>query len=119
MEVITIDSEAYKQLLEKIDLITDYITEKENSNSAEKDELWVDSYEVCTYLRISERTLQRLRANGLIRYSVILGRNYYTIDEVKRMLNARLIKSDGDNLEELIRQHQNYQKNRKLHKLKK
>ena len=27
---------------------------------ADEDEIWVDSYEVCTFLKISDRTLQRL-----------------------------------------------------------
>jgi len=26
--------------------------------------MWVDSYEVCTFLKISEKTLQRLRVSG-------------------------------------------------------
>lgn len=119
MEVITIDSAAYKKLLEKIDLITNYVLEKDILNSKQEDELWIDSYEVCTYLRISERTLQRLRVNGAITYSVLGGKNYYTISEIKRALKERLIKSDEDNLHVLLQQHQKYQKQRQTDKPKK
>lgn len=120
MEVITIDSEAYKNLLQKIDLIVDYVMENGSlHNSMVTDETWVDSYEVCTFLKISERTLQRLRTNGTITYSIISGKTYYTIGEIKRLLKERLIKSDEDNLLELMQQHQAYQEQRRKNKPKK
>lgn len=49
MEIITFESKAYKDLDNKITAIADYIfnhTEAENTN---EDEIWVDSYEVCTF----------------------------------------------------------------------
>ncbi len=52
-------------------------------------------------------------------YSVISGKNYYTIAEIKRVLKERLIKSDEENLLELIQQHQTYQQQRRSSKPKK
>jgi hypothetical protein len=43
------------------------------AESTNEDEIWVDSYEVCTFLKISEKTLQRLRVAGTIAYSNIRG----------------------------------------------
>jgi len=40
---------------------------------------WVDNYEVCTFLKISPRTLQRLRAANLVSFSRIRGKNFYRI----------------------------------------
>lgn len=113
MEIITFESKAYKDLDNKITAIADYIfnhTEAENTN---EDEIWVDSYEVCTFLKISEKTLQRLRVAGTIAYSNIRGRYFYKISEVKRMLEERLIKSNKDNINDLITNHQLYVKERR------
>lgn len=107
-EAIIFDSESYKKLEEKLDLIADYIISKQASENTNLDDAWVDSYEVCTYLRISERTLQRLRTNGIITYSVLSGKTYYTIAEIKRVLKERLVKRGDECLNELI---ENYRHN--------
>lgn len=111
-EAIIFDSESYKKLEEKLDLIADYIINKQASENTYLDEAWVDSYEVCTFLRISERTLQRLRTNGIISYSVLSGKTYYTIAEIKRVLKERLIKRSEECLNELIASHTKYMKSR-------
>lgn len=119
MKVITIDSEAYKNIIEKIDSIADYVKGGKNRNDfIVLDDEWVDSYEVCTFLKISERTLQRLRTNGIISYSIISGKTYYTIAEIKRVLKERLIKSTDERLQDLIKGHQEYAKQRRKNKPK-
>ena len=106
MEIITFESKAYRELDNKITAIADYIFNH-------LDEIWVDSYEVCTFLKISDRTLQRLRAAGMISYSDIKGHYFYKIKEVKRMLEERLIKRDKECINELITNHQKYVKERR------
>ena len=71
MEVITIDSQAYKELVSKINAIAKFVIDHQDDDAANPDEMWVDGYEVCTFLKISERTLQRLRSNRIISYSII------------------------------------------------
>ena len=83
MEIITFESKAYKDLDNKITAIADYIFNHTEAESTNEDEIWVDSYEVCTFLKISEKTLQRLRVAGTIAYSNIRGRYFYKISEVK------------------------------------
>ena len=104
MEVITIESQAYKNLMSKVDTIFDYVISQQNIQDEE--DSWVDSYEVCTFLKISDRTLQRLRSDKKISYSRIRGKNYYKISEVRRMLKENLIRSNEECLEELIQNHQ-------------
>lgn len=117
MEIIGVDSELYKELAKKIDFIADYITSQKIAGSQEVlDEVWVDSYEVCTFLRISERTLQRLRSNGQVSYSIISGKSYYQIREIKRLLEDRLIKSGDDCLDALIKHHKQYNEVRRKNK---
>ena len=113
MEIITFESKAYKDLDNKITAIADYIFNHTEAESTNEDEIWVDSYEVCTFLKISEKTLQRLRVAGTIAYSNIRGHYFYKIKEVKRMLEERLIKRDKECINELITNHQKYVKERR------
>ena len=100
MEVITIESQAFKSLMSKVDTIFDYVISQQNIQDEE--DSWVDSYEVCTFLKISDRTLQRLRSENKINYSRIRGKNYYKISEIKRMMEENLIRRSEDCLQNLI-----------------
>lgn len=105
MDVITVESKAFKELEAKINVIADYVLNKQESENINEDEIWVDSYEVCTFLKISDKTLQRLRVSGTIAYSNIRGRYFYKIGEIKRMLEERLVRSNADCLNDLITNH--------------
>lgn len=113
MEIITFESKAYKDLDNKITAIADYIFNHTEAESTNEDEIWVDSYEVCTFLKISDRTLQRLRTAGTVTYSNIKGHYFYKIGEIKRLLEERLIKRDKDSINDLITNHQLYVKERR------
>ncbi len=104
MEVITIESRAFKQLMDKLEALSEYVYSMEHPVENE-DERWVDSQEVCRFLKISERTLQRLRANGKITYSCIGGKYYYQIGQTKKLLKANIIKSTDECMENLIEHH--------------
>ena len=113
MEIITFESKAYKEFDNKITAIADYIFNHTEAESTNEDEIWVDSYEVCTFLKISDRTLQRLRTAGTVTYSNIKGHYFYKIGEIKRLLEERLIKRDKDSINDLITNHQLYVKERR------
>lgn len=106
MEVITIESKAYKEIVDKLDKISRYVKEHSESDH----EGWVDNHDVCKFLNISVRTLQRLRTQKLINYSIIRGKTYYKLSEIERMLNENLIKSNPQGFLELL---DNYYKNAK------
>lgn len=60
MEVITIDSEAFKKLVAKIDRIASFVVKAEQTKGNDSDnDIWMDSNEVAELLRISKRTLQQ------------------------------------------------------------
>lgn len=102
MEVITIDSRAFKELMEKLDALSDYVYSTKQQPAENDDESWVNSQELCKFLRISERTLQRLRSSGQITYSCMGGKYYYQISEIKKLLRERIIKSTDKYLQELL-----------------
>lgn len=72
MEVITMESDAYKRLVSKIEQIADFVAEAKLP-SEEKKEAWLDSNQLADALGISTRTLQRLRDDNLISYSMLRG----------------------------------------------
>lgn len=113
MDVIMIEARAFKELEAKINTIADYILNKQEGESINEDEIWVDSYEVCTFLKISDKTLQRLRVAGTISYSNIRGRYFYKVGEIKRMLEERLIRSNTECLNDLVTNHKLYVKERR------
>ena len=57
MEIITFESKAYKELDNKITAIADYIFNHMETARQSEEDMWVDSYEVCTFLKISENCL--------------------------------------------------------------
>lgn len=101
MEVITIDSQAFTRLMEKLDALSEYVYSIEHPTENE-DDSWVDSCEVCRFLKISERTLQRLRASGKITYSCMSGKYYYQISQIKKLLKERLIRSTDECVQSLV-----------------
>ena len=84
MDVITIESKAYKEIVAKIDVIANYVFSQEDTKN--EDEIWVDN---------------------------IGGRCYYKIGELKRLLEERLIKSNDECMRNLITNHELYAKERR------
>lgn len=110
MEVITIESRAFKQLMDKLEALSEYVYSMERPKTENEDESWVDSQEVCRFLKISDRTLQRLRSDGKITYSCLGGKYFYQIGEIKKLLKVNIIMSTSERLQGLILHQQEYRK---------
>ena len=70
MDVITIESKAYHELMGKIEKILRYI-EKEEKAKAEYENRLVTNDELAEILGISKRTLQRMRSADRINYKMM------------------------------------------------
>ena len=103
MEVITIEETAFKTIMEKLDLIADYIMQTKKNNTLEDD--WLDNYAVCELLKISNRTLQRLRANNTIEHVKMGGKVYFQVNEIKRILQENIIHRNLNDFEQAIKNH--------------
>ena len=77
MEVIQMESSAYKELMEKIDGIAAYVRKSEKRMSEENAEVLLDNEQVAELLQISKRTLQRLRSEKKISYYMVRGNCRY------------------------------------------
>jgi hypothetical protein len=105
MEVITMETQAYRELTAKINTIAKFIAAMQKKADEEPADGWVDSYEVCTFLKISAKTLQRLRTANNIAYSRIRGKTFYKISEIKRLLEDKVIRRSDEHLQDLIKNH--------------
>lgn len=101
MEVITIESKAWQGLVNKIERVANYVLSLDTSDR-EINETWVNNLDVCQYLHISLRSLQRLRASGEITYSTIRGQHYYKMSDVRRMIENKKIKSSDEYFKDLV-----------------
>lgn len=98
MKVISIESEAYKKLLQKIDRIHSFVQKQEKKNiilqQSDLSDVWLNDQDAAAILRVSKRTMQRLRSNGKITYSIRGGKVWYMLAEVKHLLSGLVIKNN-------------------------
>jgi hypothetical protein len=113
MEVITIESKAFKDLTVKINMIAKFVASIQAKAEQEPADGWVDSYEVCTFLKVSPKTLQRLRASKKIAYSRIGGKIFFKISEIQRLLENKIIRRSDEYLQELIKNQKFYVEQRR------
>lgn len=94
MKVVTVESEGYKSLVRKIEWIYSYVKNQAEENVIPKpssSEVWISNSDASNILRVSKRTMQRLRSKGEVTYSIRGGKVWYTQAEVERLLSGRLV----------------------------
>ena len=103
MEIITMESAAYKELTAKIDLRAGYVRQSEEKKNEKAAEVWMSSKELKGMLGISTRTLQRLRDNKRISYAIFGGACRYPVSEVERLVKESIYNCDAQTVEEFKR----------------
>lgn len=101
MEIITINSEAYQNLERKINHIAEFVYGMQKPQT----DRWLDSDEAAELLGVSSRTLQRLRTDKEIDYSMLRGRCRYRLSEIERLLAERIVSHNPQTLDEFHRNH--------------
>jgi len=101
MGIVIMKSGDFQALMDRIEAIEKYIYQTTEPKNPPLQEIWLDNEVVCAYLKISKRTLQRYRSNGVITYSLIGKKTYYTISEIKRLLEEKRIQRNVGSLDEL------------------
>jgi excisionase family DNA binding protein len=92
MELITFESEAFKEIIRNINEIKSNLNNKGNSNTL-LTETWLDIQETCQLLKISKRTLQSYRDNGILPFSQIGGKIYFRAADIEYHLKKHYIKA--------------------------
>lgn len=121
MEIMTIESNAYRLLVEKIEKITAYVEESRNREETERkrkeeaespaakgrkaDPKWMTHKEVCEMLDISHRTLQRYRQKHIIPYSMIGRQIRYPRQAVESLRERWMVETPAAKVDRMIAEH--------------
>ena len=84
MEVITIESKAFHELLSQLDAIKAEV--KNNTRQTEQTDKWLDNEETASLLKVSKRTLQTYRDQGEISFSQTGSKIYYRSSDIEEFL---------------------------------
>jgi len=84
METFLITKEEYHSLSEKLNNIIELLNSKNRLNPLS--ETWLDISDVCLLLKISKRTLQAYRDNGILPFSKVGGKIYFKSSDIEEYL---------------------------------
>lgn len=102
-DVIILDKKDFKRLEDKVDRITDLVSQIAGVEDMDATDIWLDSGEVCEILKMSRRTLQRLRAKEVIGYTVFGGKCLYQLSEIQRILKQNSVTIDSNVFDKIKR----------------
>ena len=86
MEVITIESDAFAEIVEMLKGLNNKFTKLEFDAKYPLSEKWLDNQEVMQLLNVSKRTLQMYRDESLIAFSQVGNKMYYKTTDVEQFL---------------------------------
>lgn len=113
MEIITFESDAFKQLEKKIDRIARFVANIEiptNNKDPDWSHIRLESEEVCDILDISSRTLQRIRKEGRLFYYIEKGKCIYKFEDIEQLLAERIFPTHIKSIQEFRKAYQEYAK---------
>ena len=86
MEIITIESEAFKQILNKLDSISKKLNDKEGKTHDKLSAKWLTINQACEILNVSRRTCQAYRDDGVLSFSQYQGKIYFKASDLESHL---------------------------------
>ncbi len=91
MDVIIFESQAFREIDGKLTTILRKVSEQKSYQG----ETWLDNQEVCKILKISKRTLQSYRDEGILPFSQVGSKIYYKRSDIdKKLLALRVLLKD-------------------------
>lgn len=85
MEIITIESETFQKLIDKLDQVHQELVKLQDPKK-ELSKEWIDTYDVCHALNISRRTLTKYLSQGRLPYAKVDGKNFFKLKDVEQFL---------------------------------
>lgn len=86
MEILSVERKTFEDMVAQTDAFVEKVAALQRKGDAKRLGKWLTGEEVCRQLRISQRTLQKLRDRGFIGYSQIGFRFYYKPEDAKRLI---------------------------------
>jgi len=91
MEVLTIQSDAFQQLMSRLESLETYF--KHIARQQPMSEIWLDIEETCKLLKVSKRTLQSYRDEGILSFSQVGGKIYFSSSIIEEHLRSHTRKA--------------------------
>lgn len=113
MEVITMASDAFKSLENKIDRIAGFVSKAEGlaqNKDPDLSDVKLNTEEICDILDVSSRTLQRLRKEGILFYYIEKGKCVYKLEDIERLINEKIFPTHIKSVQELRKTYMEYVK---------
>ena len=95
MEVVTLQSEVFINIVEMLKELNEKFEKLEYEAKNPLTEKWLDNQEVVQLLKISKRTLQTYRDENLIAFSQIGNKMYYKTTDIEAFLKQNYNKAKG------------------------
>lgn len=89
MEVITIETSVFQQIVNSISKLKEVLIRKGNRNPLS--ETWLDVSVTCMVLKVSKRTLQNYRDNHILPYSQIPAKVYFKVKDIEEFLEKHYV----------------------------
>ena len=105
MKVITIESSAFRALMEQIAEIAAHVRAVSGESKGESPDRLLTTREAAYQLNVSSRTLQRMRSEQRIGYVVLRGKCRYRQSEIDRLLADCTVVEEAATPMELKRNH--------------
>ncbi len=88
MEIVNIEKQTYEMMLHRLRDLTFRVAKICKTHSDPHLQEWLDNQELCFALNVSKRTLQTLRDNGSLPYTMVNHKVYYRTTDVEKFLNT-------------------------------
>ena len=86
MQVVMMESEAYQNLIDRLERIEKYVVKTTERQAAlDDDNVWLDNEQVCKLLDVSARSLQRYRSDGKLPYQMYGKKCRYRLSDVEKL----------------------------------
>ncbi|MFI3294101.1 MAG: helix-turn-helix domain-containing protein [Rikenellaceae bacterium] len=92
MEIINIEKCAFEMMMARLSEFAQRVEKLYHKRNDKTLSQWLDNEDVCRMLNISKRTLQSYRDNGVLAYTQVDRKIYYSVAEVNRFINDKKIK---------------------------
>jgi hypothetical protein len=92
MNVITIESEAFKQIMDKLQSLEERFIKLKVDAQTPLSDRWLDNQDILLLLKISKRTLQTYRDERKIPFSQVGNKIYYKASDVEKFLKKNYTK---------------------------
>jgi hypothetical protein len=87
MNIVAIEGKTLQELLDRLAAIEQRIEPK----GEPPEHRWLDNQEFCLLLKISKRTAQNYRDQGVVAFSQIGGKVYYKLADVHALLESNRV----------------------------